>query len=96
MRPYRIAPTSSISSPQRAAENVTIADRLKVAEPVAFESAVVSCRETCPLVPSVQGGAWHLEEKTLENPGKKSAHRSAVVFDGSVAEATVTWGFKAR
>ena len=80
----------------RAAESVAIADRLKVVEPVAFESAVVSYREACPFVPSVQGGAWHIEEKTIENPGKKSARRFAVVFDGPVAEATVTWSFKAK
>lgn len=80
----------------RTAESVAITDRLKVAEPVAFESAVVSCRATCPLVPSAQGGPWHLQGKTIENPGKRPAHRFAVVFDGPVAEATVTWSFKAR
>ncbi len=80
----------------RAAESVAIADRLKVAEPVAFESAVVSYAETCPLVPSVKGGAWHMEEKTIENPGKRSARRCAVVFDGPVTDADVTWRFGAN
>lgn len=79
----------------RSAESVTITDRLKVASPVAFESAVVSYGKTCPLVPAVDGGAWHREEKSIENPGRRTANRFAVAFDGPVAEACVAWSFKA-
>ena len=80
----------------RAEESVAIGDRLKADGPVAFESAVVSYRKPCPLVPSARGGAWHLEEKEIKNPGRRSPHRYAVVFDGPVAEAEVVWSFKAK
>lgn len=79
----------------RSTESVTITDRLKLASPVAFESAVVSYGKTCPLVPTADGGAWHREEKPIENPGRQTANRFAVVFDGPVAEACVAWSFKA-
>ena len=79
----------------REKESVTIADRLRVGNPIAFESAVISYGETCPLVPKATGGAWHVEEKTIENPGRRSPHRFAVVFDEPVAQADVTWSFKA-
>ena len=80
----------------RAAESVTVTDRLRVASPVAFESAVVSYSDACPLVPTPTGATWHREEKAIENPGKRTAHRFAVVFDAPVANAAVAWGFKAK
>ena len=79
----------------RAAESVTITDRLKVDSPIAFESAVVGSGGTCPLAPAADGGAWHREERRIENPGRRTVNRFAVVFDGPVAEACVTWSFKA-
>ena len=79
----------------RAANAVTVVDRLKVARPVAFESAVVTYRKECPLQATAAGGAWHLEAKDIENPGKPSPHRHAAVFDAPVAEATVSWRFEA-
>ncbi|MBQ0031534.1 MAG: heparinase II/III family protein, partial [bacterium] len=53
----------------RAAESVMVTDRLRVASPIAFESAVVSCSDACRLVPTATGGTWHREEKAIENPG---------------------------
>lgn len=79
----------------RENESVMIADRLRVENPIAFESVMVSYSETCPFVPKATGGAWHLEEKTVENPGRRSPHRFAVVFDEPVTQADVTWNFKA-
>ena len=80
----------------RAAESVTVTDRLRVASPVAFESAVVSYSDACPLVPTATSATWHREEKAIENPGKRTAHRFAVVFDAPVANADVIWSFKAK
>lgn len=79
----------------RENESVAITDRLQVGNPIVFESAVVGFGATCPLVPKATGGAWHVEEKTIENPGRRSPHRFAVVFDEPVAQADVTWSFKA-
>ena len=80
----------------RAAESVAITDRLRIDSPVAFESAVVSYSDACPLVATATGGAWHREEKTIGNPGKRTVHRFAVVFDAPVANADVTWSFKSE
>ena len=78
----------------RAAGSVAITDRLKVDSPIAFESAVVSCGKACPLVPTADGGTWHREDRRIENPGRRTVNRFAVVFDGPVAEACVTWSFR--
>lgn len=43
----------------------------------------------------VKGGDWHLEEKVLDNPGRPSVKRIAVVFDKPVKEAVVGWRFSA-
>ena len=77
----------------REKESVTIVDRLRVEKPIAFESAVISYGETCPLVPKATGGAWHVGETVLENPGRPSPRRFAVVFDEPVVQADVTWTF---
>ena len=37
------------------------------------------------------GAAWHLEEKTLPNPGRPDVKRIAVVFDEPVDTASVGW-----
>ena len=41
----------------------------------------------------VKGGDWYLEEELIENPGRRTAKRIAVVFDKPVKEATIGWRF---
>ena len=39
------------------------------------------------------GGAWHLEEKSVPNNGKLPVKRIALVFEGPITRATVSWRF---
>lgn len=77
----------------RIANSVTIVDRLHVAKPVAFESAVVTGESACPLKPSATGGQWHVVANDFKNLDRPSPHRHAVVFNEPVSEATVTWRY---
>ena len=80
----------------RAENAVTIVDRLRVAAPLAFESAVITRTPDCPFDMAATGGAFARESKEIRNPGRPSPHRHAVVFGEPVSEATVTWTYRAR
>ena len=102
----------------RAASKLAIVDRFKMANAVAFESAIATYADVkksengktliltaksksgkttvvARVEIGVKGGAWHLEEKILDNPGKASVKRIAVVFDQPVKDAVVGWRFSA-
>jgi len=89
----------------RASRAIEITDAVHFTSPQTFSSPLVTYREVdrrdnatlylhdktrCVEVRiAVEGGAWHLDEESIENPEKASPRRLAVTFDQPVEKARV-------
>ena len=89
----------------RVSRSVEITDSVRFASPQTFSSPLVTYRDVarrdnatlylhddtrCVEVRiEAEGGAWRLEEESIENPGKPSPRRLAVTFEQPVEKARV-------
>lgn len=89
----------------RAARIITITDNVRFTAPQTFSTPLVTYRDVfrkdngplyfyagtnCVEVQiSADGGAWRLDEETIENPGRPSPKRLAVTFEKPVTAARV-------